>query len=160
MFWVNGAMVRWRCHDCAKVRWQWCDDVMVRYRDDTIIRWRWCDDVTRHRYRHRTIVIASSYHRAIDFLRLRCLKKWRQDFLVVVMIYLSLIYGIRIELKLKILIFIIRNFLGLVNLRKSNIGRGETHKWAPSIPQAYVYCNNFICFKWLDFRCVRYSWDT
>ena len=30
MFWVNGAMVRWRCHDCAKVRWQWCDTAMIQ----------------------------------------------------------------------------------------------------------------------------------
>ena len=61
--WSDVAMVGWRrdgtmTHNGTTVRWRWCDDTM------TMMRWFDGDEAMLY----HTIVIASSHHRAIDFL--------------------------------------------------------------------------------------------
>ena len=68
--WVDGAMTmaRWFDDDDAMV-WR-CAMATVRWHDyaDAIELWQWSNALSRHR--HRTIVIASLHHRAIDFFAL------------------------------------------------------------------------------------------
>ena len=75
-----GSMEQWRWHDGSMTMTQWYDSAMatVRWHDyaDAIELWQWSDALSRHR--HRTIVIASLHHRAIDFFALFLKKKWPQ----------------------------------------------------------------------------------
>ena len=85
-WWYDSSMVRQCDGDGAMTRWRWCDgmarwcdddDAMLRQWDGNvaITRWRWCDSTMAMKRcsiaplvsRHRTIVIASSHHRAIFF---------------------------------------------------------------------------------------------